>query len=75
MTVPRSVADVLADHVTFEVECIDRMYLSLYIPKLVYPAGVVGLFKGHRDMPLVSGGVDGPDLEGSRRLGPPAHPR
>ncbi len=34
-----------------------------------------GFFKGHRDMPFVSGGVDGPDLEGSRRLGPPAHPR
>jgi len=29
MTIPRSVADVLADHVTLEVECIDRMYLSL----------------------------------------------
>src|SRR5664279_3931798 len=26
MTLPRSVADVLSDHVTFEVECIDRMY-------------------------------------------------
>ena len=26
MTLPRSVADVLADHVVFEVECIDRMY-------------------------------------------------
>ena len=60
MTVPRSVADVLADHVTFEVECIDRMYLSLYIPKLVYPAGVVGLFKGHRDMPLASGALMDP---------------
>jgi hypothetical protein len=26
--VPRSVAEVLADHVTLEVECIDRMYLN-----------------------------------------------
>ena len=60
MTVPRSVADVLADHVTLEVECIDRMYLNLYIPKLVYPAGVVGLFKGHRDMPLASGALMDP---------------
>jgi hypothetical protein len=25
MTVARSVADVLAEHVSFEVECIDRM--------------------------------------------------
>jgi hypothetical protein len=28
MTLPRSVADVLARHVRFEVECIDRMYLN-----------------------------------------------
>ena len=27
MTLPRTVADVLAEHVSFEVECIDRMYL------------------------------------------------
>ncbi|THJ24989.1 hypothetical protein E7Y31_23520, partial [Candidatus Frankia alpina] len=30
MTLPRSVADVLARHVAFEVECIDRMYLNVY---------------------------------------------
>jgi hypothetical protein len=44
MTVARSVADVLDDHVTLEVECVDRMYLNLYVPKLVYPAGVVGFW-------------------------------
>ena len=27
MTLPRTVAEVLSDHVAFEVECIDRMYL------------------------------------------------
>jgi len=45
MTVPRSVADVLTGHVTLEVECIDRMYLNLYVPKLQYETGVVGFFK------------------------------
>lgn len=25
MTVPRTVSEVLSEHVTFEVECIDRM--------------------------------------------------
>lgn len=34
MNLPRSVADVLADHVTLEVESIDRMYLNLYQPRL-----------------------------------------
>ena len=28
MTLPRTVADVLSEHVVFEVECIDRMYLN-----------------------------------------------
>jgi hypothetical protein len=47
MTLARSVADVLNDHVTLEVECIDRMYLNLYVPKLQYEMGVVGFFRGH----------------------------
>jgi hypothetical protein len=54
MTVPRSVADVLSEHVTLEVECIDRMYLNLYVPNLQYDTGVVGFFKGHRQNPFVS---------------------
>jgi hypothetical protein len=32
MTLPRTAADVLADHVVLEVECVDRMYLNLYQP-------------------------------------------
>jgi hypothetical protein len=34
MTLPRSVADVIAHHVTWELESIDRMYLNLYVPGL-----------------------------------------
>jgi hypothetical protein len=29
MTLPRSAADVLARHVVFELECIDRIYCNL----------------------------------------------
>jgi hypothetical protein len=29
MTRPRTVADVLTDHVVFEVECIDRLYCNV----------------------------------------------
>ena len=54
MMLPRSVADVLADHVTLEVECIDRMYLNLYQPRLQHELGVVGFFKCHRGFPFVS---------------------
>jgi hypothetical protein len=48
MTVARSVADVLADHVVFEVESIDRMYLNVWQPRLAYGGGVQGFFVGHR---------------------------
>ena len=48
MTVARSVADVLAEHVSFEVECIDRMYLNVYQPRLQHAAGVAWFLCGHR---------------------------
>jgi hypothetical protein len=51
---------VLAEHVSLEVECVDRMYLNLYVPKLVYPAGAVGFFKYHRGMPVASGALMDP---------------
>ena len=38
MTLPRSVADVLDRHVTFEIASIDRMYLNVYQPRLQYPS-------------------------------------
>jgi hypothetical protein len=60
VTLPRSVAEVLDDHVTFELECIDRMYLNLYQPRLMYPSGVAGFFKHHRGMPFVSGALMDP---------------
>jgi hypothetical protein len=31
MTLPRSVSDVVAEHVVFELECIDRMYLNVLL--------------------------------------------
>ena len=34
MIVRQSVADILENHVTFELECIDRMYLNAYVPSL-----------------------------------------
>lgn len=42
MALPARVADVLADRVTMELERINRMYLHLYQPKLIWPGGVVG---------------------------------
>ena len=54
MTVARSVADVLDDHVVFEVESIDRMYLNVWQPRLAYGGGVQGFFVAHRGYPYAS---------------------
>jgi hypothetical protein len=48
MTLPRTVADVLTDHVVLEVECIDRLYLNVYQPRLQHPAGAAAFLVGHR---------------------------
>lgn len=54
MTLPVTVSDVVAEHVTFEVECIDRMYLNVYVPGLQYPAGLVGYVHHQLGLPLAS---------------------
>ena len=54
MSIPRSVAEVLAEHITLEVEGIDRMYLNVYVPGLQREQGVVGFFRYHRGYPFVS---------------------
>jgi hypothetical protein len=41
----RSVAEILEDHVTFELEAIDRMYLNAYVPSLQTGAGFVYFVK------------------------------
>lgn len=54
MTLPRTVADVLADHVVFEVECIDRMYCNVYVPKLQFAAGLLGYVQRQLGLPIAS---------------------
>ncbi len=41
MKLPHSVCEVLRDHVVLESECIDRMYLNVYVPQLQRIGGVV----------------------------------
>ena len=54
VNLPHSVAEILTDHVTFQLESIDRMYLNVYIPELQYEGGVVKFFHGHRGQPIAS---------------------
>jgi hypothetical protein len=46
-TVMPSVAELQRKHVILELECIDRMYLNAYVPKLTSAAGVAGFFRGY----------------------------
>lgn len=54
MIVPRTVADVLKDHVTLEIESIDRLYLNVYVPRLQRELGVVSFFRFHRGYSFAS---------------------
>jgi hypothetical protein len=54
MTVARSVDDVVSEHVVFEVECIDRMYLNVYVPGLQYAAGLVAYVHRQLGLPIAS---------------------
>jgi hypothetical protein len=60
MTVPRNVADILAEHTTLEVECIDRMYMNLYVPILQREAGIAHFWQAHRGHRFASGTQMGP---------------
>ena len=60
MSVARSVAQVLSEHVTLQIEGIDRMYLNAYVPKLQYEMGVVGFFRKHLDYQFASSALMDP---------------
>src|SRR5262249_37912672 len=60
MTVPRSVADVLNEHVTLEVEGIDRMDLNVDQPRLQTERGVASFFRFHRGETFASSALMAP---------------
>ena len=64
MSIPHRVSDILQNHVTFELECIDRMYLNAYVPGLQYEGGVVGFFRGHRGQKFASSALIDPITKG-----------
>ena len=62
MSVPLSVATILKDHVTLEVESIDRMYLNVYVPRLQSEQGVASFFRFHRGYAFASSALMDPLL-------------
>src|SRR4029453_18990462 len=63
MTLPRTVAQVLNDHVTLEVEGIDRMDLNVYQPRLQTDRGVAAFFRFHRGETFASAALMDPISE------------
>jgi hypothetical protein len=60
MSVARSVAEVLADHVTLELESIDRLYLNAYVPRLQHDRGAAAFFRVHRGLAVASSALMAP---------------
>ena len=60
MNVARTAAEVLAEHTTLELECIDRMYLNVYVPMLQSGAGAACFFRRIRGNPVPSSALMGP---------------
>lgn len=60
MKIAQTVAQILDSHVTLAVECIDRMYLNLYVPGLQHINGVVSFFRKHRQQPIASSALMAP---------------
>ncbi|MDQ2947074.1 MAG: hypothetical protein M3Y27_14220 [Acidobacteriota bacterium] len=54
MIIQHSLTAILKDHVTLELESIDRMYLNVYVPRLQTEAGVACFFKKHRGATFAS---------------------
>ena len=60
MKVARSASEILAEHTTLELECIDRMYLNVYVPMLQSGAGVAWFFRKVRGNPVPSSALMAP---------------
>ena len=63
MSRPQTATEILREHVTLEVESIDRMYLNLYVPKLQYEGGIASFFRYHRGATFASSALMAPITE------------
>jgi len=48
MSLPTSVADVIQQHVTLTLECVDRLYLKVIQPRLQRENQIAWFFRQHR---------------------------
>ncbi len=60
MSITQSVSTILREHVTLEVESIDRMYLNVYVPRLQSTGGVAHFFRAQRGATFASSALMDP---------------
>jgi len=60
LTLRASVASVISEHIVFELEAIDRVYLNVYMPRLQREVGVTRFFRFHRRHLFASGALMDP---------------
>ena len=65
--VRKNVAEILTNHVTFELEAIDRMYLNAYVPSLQTGGGFVYFVKTQLGRARAVDGDGRPDEPAVRR--------
>jgi hypothetical protein len=53
-----NVAELIKDHITLTVDCVDRIYLNAYVPRLQSSGGVVGFLR-HRGQAIPSPAIFG----------------
>jgi hypothetical protein len=71
--IAQNVAAIVADHVRLTVEAIDRMCLTLYVPRLQRAFAAVNFFREDRGQPLASSVLMAPAA--CREIRSPALPR
>jgi hypothetical protein len=49
-----NVNDLLDSHVILDLECLDRIYLNAYVPKLQMSGQVMYFLRDHLKMPIAS---------------------
>src|SRR5262245_56773569 len=60
MKLAQSVSEILSEHVTLEVESIDRMYLNAIVPLLQSGGGIAWFFREHRGHSFASSALMAP---------------
>ena len=57
-----NVHELIRDHVTLSIRCLDRLYLHAYLPKLQTSGGLCYFLRDHRGYPIPSPALFAPML-------------